>query len=75
MHANQVSITALLLGLCAQGDRLDTDIVLGAEGGLRTIMPLTGVTTLEELNDAIKVRLGSCCPLPWNGQLESILVK
>ncbi|KAF5829162.1 HAD-like domain-containing protein [Dunaliella salina] len=37
------------------GDRLDTDIVLGAEGGLKTIMPLTGVTTLEELEDAKKV--------------------
>lgn len=37
----------------AQGDRLDTDILLGAEGGLRTIMPMTGVTTAEELADAV----------------------
>jgi len=43
-----------------QGDRLDTDIVLGAEGGLRTIMPMTGVTTQEELNEAIKVCVYVC---------------
>ena len=35
-----------------QGDRLDTDILLGAEGGLRTVMPMTGVTTREELEEA-----------------------
>eukprot|EP00798_Chlamydomonas_sp_ICE-L_P006189 gene6189-2806_t len=30
------------------GDRLDTDIALGREGGLRAILTLTGVSTLEE---------------------------
>ncbi|KAL6751914.1 HAD-like domain-containing protein [Haematococcus lacustris] len=33
------------------GDRLDTDIALGREGGLLTILPLTGVT---DLNTAVE---------------------
>ena len=31
------------------GDRLDTDIALGKLGKLRTILPLTGVSTLADL--------------------------
>ena len=31
------------------GDRLDTDVATGIAGGLRTIMPLTGVCTLEDV--------------------------
>lgn len=31
------------------GDRLDTDIALGAAGGLRTVLPLTGVATVADV--------------------------
>ena len=31
------------------GDRLDTDIALGHQGGLATLLPLTGLTTPETL--------------------------
>lgn len=34
------------------GDRLDTDIVAGANAGLTTIMVLTGISTLEEIPQA-----------------------
>lgn len=37
---------------CIVGDRLDTDVALGKAGGLRTILPLTGVTTLGDLEAA-----------------------
>lgn len=66
-------MTAHAPGWCMQGDRLDTDIVLGAEGGLKTIMPLTGVTTLEELNDAIKVRLSLHCLVSYVLQLVHLI--
>mmetsp|Transcript_47792 Transcript_47792/g.121940 ORF Transcript_47792/g.121940 Transcript_47792/m.121940 type:complete len:374 (+) Transcript_47792:139-1260(+) len=42
---------------CIVGDRLDTDIALGREGGLRTFLPLTGVTTLEDIHSADKSAL------------------
>lgn len=29
------------------GDRLVTDLTIGRQGGLRTVLPLTGVTTEE----------------------------
>jgi NagD protein len=32
------------------GDRMDTDIIVGTEGGLETILVLTGVTKPEEVN-------------------------
>ncbi|XP_062999234.1 glycerol-3-phosphate phosphatase [Elgaria multicarinata webbii] len=40
------------------GDRLDTDILMGNNCGLTTILTLTGVTTLEE----VKGHLESDCP-------------
>lgn len=31
------------------GDRLDTDVATGLAGGLRTVLPLTGVCTLADV--------------------------
>eukprot|EP01051_Picozoa_sp_SAG22_P005443 SAG22_NODE_322_length_12387_cov_50.101400_5_plen_277_part_00 len=35
--------------VCMVGDRLDTDIRFGAQNGLRTVLVMSGVTTLEQL--------------------------
>ena len=36
--------------ICMVGDRLDTDIMFGIDGGLRTLLCLSGVTTKEVLD-------------------------
>ena len=33
------------------GDRLDTDIIFGISNGLKTVLTLSGITTLEVLMD------------------------
>lgn len=36
---------------CIIGDRMDTDIVAGIESGIDTVLVLTGVTGLDQIND------------------------
>jgi ribonucleotide monophosphatase NagD (HAD superfamily) len=37
---------------CVIGDRLDTDIAMGKEGGFRTVLTLSGVSTLDDVTSA-----------------------
>mmetsp|Transcript_7290 Transcript_7290/g.26856 ORF Transcript_7290/g.26856 Transcript_7290/m.26856 type:complete len:103 (+) Transcript_7290:618-926(+) len=36
---------------CVVGDRLDTDIAMATEAGMASILPLTGVTKLDDLRE------------------------
>jgi ribonucleotide monophosphatase NagD (HAD superfamily) len=42
---------------CIIGDRLDTDIALGRQGGLQTVLPLSGVTKPAQLLEAESAQL------------------
>ena len=41
------------------GDRMDTDIVAGVESGMETILVLSGVTGLEDMDGSPTSRHGS----------------
>ncbi|KAL4452359.1 hypothetical protein ABPG75_008021 [Micractinium tetrahymenae] len=46
------------------GDRLDTDIALGRAGGLKTVLPMTGVTTEAALAAAAEGEVPHCGAKP-----------
>lgn len=55
--------------ICMVGDRLDTDIMFGKNGGLATMLVLSGVTTKEELlSESNTIR-----PDLFTGQLPDML--
>ena len=51
------------------GDRLDTDILFGKDGGLRTLLVLSGVTTAETLLSP----KNTICPDYYMPSLASLL--
>jgi len=55
--------------ICMVGDRLDTDILFGKNGGLRTMLVLTGVTTEDRLLD----ESNSIQPDLYTGGLKDLL--
>ena len=55
--------------ICMVGDRLDTDILFGAHGGLTTMLVLSGVTTEE----ALLAPENSIHPNLYTGQLSDLL--
>lgn len=54
---------------CIVGDRLDTDIALGKEGGLQTFLPMTGVTQPEDLDGA---ELDGTAPDYWMPSIATL---
>jgi phosphoglycolate phosphatase len=55
--------------ICMVGDRLDTDILFGADGGLQTMLVLSGVTTEETL----KSPDNNICPDFYTDKLADLL--
>merc|ERR1711990_1030962 len=55
--------------ICMVGDRLDTDILFGKNGGLRTMLVLTGVTSEDRLLD----ESNSIQPDLYTGGLKDLL--
>ncbi|KAK8939702.1 Phosphoglycolate phosphatase 2 [Platanthera guangdongensis] len=56
--------------MCMVGDRLDTDILFGKNAGCRTLLVLSGVTTLSELNDSSN----SICPDYYTNNFSDIVL-
>lgn len=47
--------------ICMVGDRLDTDILFGQDGGLSTMLVLSGVILIDLLQMCVSEVCGLCC--------------
>lgn len=55
--------------MCMVGDRLDTDILFGKNAGCRTLLVLSGVTSLSTLEDPSN----EIHPEYYSGKLSDVL--